>query len=62
MTRLTLALVVPFLAGLPWLAPALARPDDVAVIGPEAGGQAAWSSERMRGARERLKDVLPGHR
>jgi hypothetical protein len=41
---------------------AFARPDDIAVIGPAVGGQGPWSGERMRDARERLKDMLPGRR
>lgn len=35
---------------------------DVAVLRPGEGGETTlpWDAERMRGARERLKDMLPG--
>jgi hypothetical protein len=63
MTRLSLALVLAALAaGLASLPTAHAGPDGIAVIGPTIGGEGAWSSARMGGARERLKDILPGSR
>lgn len=63
MTRLAFALLgATLVAGLAPLPSAVADPNDIAVLGPSDGGEGAWSSERMRGARERLKDLLPGHR
>jgi hypothetical protein len=63
MTRLTCAaLAFSFVAVTSPTAFAVAAPPDIAVIGPGQGGTAAWTGERMRGARERLKDVLPGRR
>ena len=38
-----------------------APPGEVAVLRPD-GDARAWDGERMRGARERLKDILPGGR
>ena len=36
-------------------------PEDVSILRPDDGAAGAgWTGERMRGARERLKDVLPG--
>ena len=34
--------------------------DGIAVIRPDDGGRGVWTGDRMHGARERLKDVLPG--
>jgi hypothetical protein len=63
MTRLACAaLALCFVAVASSPTVAVAAPPDIAVIGPGQGGTAAWTGERMRGARERLKDVLPGRR
>ena len=63
MKRVPIALVAASLAaGAVPQTVASAAPDDIATIGPAVAGQGAWSGERMRGARERLKDVLPGRR
>lgn len=35
---------------------------DIDVIEPPAAGSGTWDGERMRGARERVKDILPGRR
>lgn len=32
------------------------------VVRPPASGESPWDGDRMRGARERLKDILPGSR
>lgn len=63
MKRVPLALVMASLAAgaVPGTV-ASAAPDDIATVGPSVAGQGAWSGERMRGARERLKDILPGSR
>ena len=44
-------------AALPTIA---AAADGIDVIGPADGGRGAWTGDRMRGARDRLKDILPG--
>lgn len=35
---------------------------DIDVIEPPAAGSGTWDGDRMRGARERVKDILPGRR
>ena len=55
-------LAASLLVGSMSLPPAGAAPEGIAMIGPPEAGQAAWSSERMLGARERLKVMLPGGR
>jgi hypothetical protein len=63
MTRLACAsLAISLVAVASPTAVAVATPSDIAVIGPGEGGTGAWTGERMRGARERLKDILPGGR
>jgi hypothetical protein len=32
------------------------------VVEPPAAGGGTWDGDRMRGARERVKDILPGRR
>lgn len=41
-------------------APQIVSGEGIDVVGPGDGGRGVWSGERMRGARERLKDILPG--
>ncbi len=55
-------LAASLLAGIMVLPPAGAAPEGIATIGPPEAGRAAWSNERMLGARERLKVILPGSR
>jgi len=63
MKRVSLALVMASLAaGVVPGTVASAAPDEIATVWPGVAGQGAWSGERMRGARERLKDILPGSR
>lgn len=51
------------LASAAFAAPVTAEGRDIAVLRPGEGGTTTpWDGERMRGARERLKEMLPGHR
>lgn len=38
----------------------IAVADGIDIVGPEDAGRDPWNGDRMRGARERLKDILPG--
>lgn len=62
MTRLACAALTASLVVASATTIAIATPSDIAIIGPGQGGTADWTGDRMRGARERLKDVLPGRR
>lgn len=41
-------------------APPIAAGEGIGTVGPADSGRGVWSGDRMRGARERLKDILPG--
>jgi hypothetical protein len=64
MRRIAAAAVLSasILAMAVWAGRMSASPDDIDRIGPADPAAPPWSGDRMRDARDRLKDILPGRR
>lgn len=61
--RAALAATFVLASSMAFAAPVTAEGRDIAVLRPGDGGDTTpWDGDRMHGARERLKDMLPGRR
>jgi hypothetical protein len=62
MRKAAIAFAAAFLAlgALPDGSGLVAAAGGIDIVGPADSGRGIWSGDRMLGARERLKDILPG--